>query len=63
MRNTKVVRPLEVDGEEVGHEDNEVIHVVVERAKEVKRVDDALVKVVGVPGQCTEFSSMRLPAV
>ena len=36
MRNNEVVRPLEVVGEEVDHEDNEVVHVgVVERVERV----------------------------
>ena len=42
MRNSEVVRPLEVIGEEVGHEDAEVTHVVVERVA----TDEAQVLVV-----------------
>ena len=54
--------PLEVVSEEVGHEDDEVVHVVLEQVEQVERpprssghgeeVLDALVKVIVVPSQC-----------
>ena len=37
MRNKDVVRPLEVDSEEVGHEVDKVVHVVVQRVEQVGR--------------------------
>ena len=51
MRNSEVVRPLEVIGEEVGREDAEVTHVVVERVEQRKEVSDALATVVVVAHQ------------